>query len=306
MSNTYTKNFQDGQALTEAQLNTAFTTVKPTIANLALSTTGSSSFQVLRSTGSNTAPEYDDIGDILANGTMTAAGANAVINEVTTVSATTANLIGNAVNSSSAANNIINMVDSSVSSTGANNIVNAINSSVSSESANILIAKVNSSTAANAIIDNYTRSTGTTVSERGVAIANTSGLQTITNTSQTDITNQNITITSSGRPIFVGLFVSNGEINLTSSNPSNTLFGTISIYNVTDSSVVAAVTIGVRDTTTSSALDDYQVQAFTSFFGIDTPAAGTHTYKAQGSISFSNSSGTSLNIDDVKLIAYEL
>ena len=63
MANTFTKNFQDGNALTEAQLNTAFTTIKPSLANMALATAGSFAFQVMRSKGSSTAPEFDDIGN---------------------------------------------------------------------------------------------------------------------------------------------------------------------------------------------------------------------------------------------------
>lgn len=78
MANSFTKNFQDTTALTEAQLTTGYTSLKPSLANMALATTGSSGFQVMRSKGSNVAPEFDDIGDVLASGTLTNAGTDAV------------------------------------------------------------------------------------------------------------------------------------------------------------------------------------------------------------------------------------
>lgn len=132
MTNSFTKQYQDGAALTEAMLNSAYTTLKPSISNMALSTSGSSSFQVMRSTGNNVAPVYDDIGDILASGTNTTAGANALLakasgtvtldqsfaDEVIDTSKAFTNFVGNLTSSQNLTNSFVTYASTTVSSTG--------------------------------------------------------------------------------------------------------------------------------------------------------------------------------------------
>ena len=201
MSNTYTKQFQDGSALTEAQLNTAFTTLKPSLSNLSLSTTGSASFQILRSTGSNATPEYDDIGDILANGVMTANGANTVLENVTSVSSTQANLIGNALNSASAANNVLTNVDSnlaSFNSEAANTIIEAADSNLASGAGNDIFNKVTSVNATQANLVGNALNSKTAANN----ILNTANIGTIQTSSFNGVINFNsidsISITEAG------------------------------------------------------------------------------------------------------------
>lgn len=62
-SNTYTKNYVDGSALTEAMLDSAYQTLQPDVANTALMTTGSSSGQALLSNGSGVAASFQTIPD---------------------------------------------------------------------------------------------------------------------------------------------------------------------------------------------------------------------------------------------------
>lgn len=95
MSNTFTKNFQDNSALTETALDTALQTLKPSLSNLSLATQGSSSYQILRSNGSNTAPVWSDINVIMANTTISSTTANKIANSITALSSTTANNIFN-------------------------------------------------------------------------------------------------------------------------------------------------------------------------------------------------------------------
>ena len=192
MTNTYTKQFQDGAALTEAQLNTAFTTVKPSLSNLSLSTTGSSAFQVLRSTGSNLAPEYDDIGDVLANGTISGANAEAFAAQL----------------SSTGANAIINEVDSSVSSTGANSILEAATDTpnVNSSVANQIITNSNLGS-----IDQTTATGSTTLSTSVANILTT----TPTNGSGTYLVCANVAVDGrdAGTP---GSFIARLKVDTTS------------------------------------------------------------------------------------------
>lgn len=63
MSNTYTKGYSDGNALTEAMLDNAYQTLQLDIANAALTTTGSTSGQVMTSNGSGIAPSFQTIPD---------------------------------------------------------------------------------------------------------------------------------------------------------------------------------------------------------------------------------------------------
>lgn len=62
-NNTYTKNYLDGTALTESQLDAALTTVSPDITQMAQATTGSTSGQVLTSAGSNVQPSFQTLPD---------------------------------------------------------------------------------------------------------------------------------------------------------------------------------------------------------------------------------------------------
>lgn len=63
MANTYTKNYVDGSALTEAMLDTAYQSLQLDIANTALASTGSSSGQALISNGSGIAASFQTIPD---------------------------------------------------------------------------------------------------------------------------------------------------------------------------------------------------------------------------------------------------
>lgn len=61
--NTFSKTYADGAALTATQLDTAYKSVSPDLAQMALMTTGSTAGQFLKSQGSNTAPAFAAVPD---------------------------------------------------------------------------------------------------------------------------------------------------------------------------------------------------------------------------------------------------
>ena len=286
MANTYTKTFADAVSLTEAQLNTGYTTVKPSLSNMALATTGSSANQVLKSTGNAVAPEFDDIGDILANGVMTAAGANAVLADVTSVSSTQANLIGNALNSSTAANNILANV-----------------TSVSSTQANLILANVTSvsSTQANLIAAAATRATGTTVGIGGVATGAIITLFETSSTSFVDIPNTTVTITTSGRPVRIELTPTIGAESFWTSRSETAGVGpTARIAVLRDTSTLCEI---LRDQ--ASGAGDFANTAIpvSTISTIDFPAAGTYTYKIRARV---GGTFTMCTLTNCRIVVYEL
>lgn len=252
MSNNFTKNYQDGQALTESQLDTAFQTVKPSLDNLALSTTGSTSGTVLQSNGNNVTPSW------------------VTFNEVVT--------------------------DNSVSAATANKIVEAVTGSA----------------AAAAVINAQVRPTGTSVTLNGVAISNTNFGQDIDTANLTSaFTSLACTVTTSGRPVFVGL-VGTGT-NITSGNYSyirikiktgssgqNSTLGWFIFKR--DSTTLSVNTLGASTLNTEFDDGDGVYIPPSSMWYIDTPGSGTYTYTLNGAAS----SNDVVEVENVKLVAYEL
>lgn len=166
------------------------------------------------------------------------------------------------------------------------------------------------STGANAVAASRTRSTGTSVSAGGVAISSSCGAFSTTNSTATDVTNLSVTITTSGRPVFVGL-VADG----TSTGPASNDAG-IAVVNTTTSTdcYAQADFMIVRGSTVLSNQLLY-VQANGSVGGVQTCAPGTivshvdttasastYTYKVQVALIH----GSAVGVTRLKLVAYEL
>jgi len=131
------------------------------------------------------------------------------------------------------------------------------------------------------------RSTGTTVGAGGVGISNSSATFSTASSSPTAITNLSVTITTTGRPIFVGL------VAATSGQSAITVSGTPfagAVYLFNGASQIANYGINPEVSIPTS-----------SIYTIDTPSAGTYTYSAKASIS-----GTSISVFNTRLVAYEL
>lgn len=174
---------------------------------------------------------------------------------------------------------------------------------LSTVSADTIAAAV-TATGANNILNVYTRATGSTVAARGFAISSSSGLFTTTSSSFVDVTNLSVTITTNGRPVFVGLVGDNGSsvcyIGQIGDGSASTSRAEFKILNNTSSTIV-----GYHQTQVSTGA----VAAVTvtvpssSLYGFDQPIAGTYTYKVQALAA----GGTATTyVARSKLIAYEI
>jgi hypothetical protein len=146
------------------------------------------------------------------------------------------------------------------------------------------------------------RATGTTVAAGGVAISASSGSYSNATTTYTDVTNLSVTISTTGRPVFVGLMSSGtassstvgGSTTSASNNP-----GIILKF------VRGATDISIQEiNTVSDSTDGYIVTPPSSFHHVDVVAAGTYTYKVQAKTT--SAVNTNSTVVDTKLVVYEL
>jgi len=150
------------------------------------------------------------------------------------------------------------------------------------------------------------RATGTTVAAGGVAISATINYN-ITS-SQADVTNSSVTITTTGRPVFCML----------QANDNN---GSYSIYATSSSTGSSSIIVGIRvfrdATEIYEQFHEFKVSGPTTSneYGgrlplgalcIDTPAAGTYTYKLQAGYGSSLTSAENCDINEHKFVVFEL
>lgn len=156
-------------------------------------------------------------------------------------------------------------------------------------------------TGGNAVAAIRSRATGTTVAAGGVAISASSGSYALAApAAYTDVTNLSVTITTSGRPVFVGC------ISAATSSVVGSATGYFVIQNTGSGTVCITITRGgtvIMNTQQSqnySNTQSYLPASAISF--VDAVAAGTYTYKIQ----VGSNNGTTIGVQDVKLVAYEL
>lgn len=136
----------------------------------------------------------------------------------------------------------------------------------------------------------------------GQQLSSSSGTFSTTSTSAVDVTNLTITITTTGRPVWIGL-ISDGTgvvslLNIQSVGSPIALQGNFLIIRASTEIARYAVNTTTPDVTLSA------VSCPSSALNtIDIIGAGTYTYKIQAFSSFSNSS---TGCSKAKLIAYEL
>jgi hypothetical protein len=157
---------------------------------------------------------------------------------------------------------------------------------------------------ANTVVDTYTRTTGTSVAARGVAISSSSGSFLYnTDASYVDVTNLSVTIVTSGRPVML-MIVAAG----TSASSQTGLYA----ESIASAGHISMFIRLVRDVTTILDTTLQQYIPASSGVGIimpggvpfiDAPAAGTYTYKVQVARGNSNSSA---RVNSCKLVAFEL
>jgi hypothetical protein len=135
----------------------------------------------------------------------------------------------------------------------------------------------------------------------GQQLSASCGSFSTTSGSATDVTNLSVTITTTGRPVFVGVFPDgagfDGVMGATLS--VNAIRVNARFYFKRDATLIAQTTI-----MSNGASGDIEIDIPSSnFWIIDVPAAGTYTYKMQAQILSAN---TTAWVRYTKLIAYEL
>jgi hypothetical protein len=143
---------------------------------------------------------------------------------------------------------------------------------------------------------------------RQTVISSVNTGQTVTGTTLTDLTNLSVTITTSGRPIFIGCLPS---IDMNASYFSCSKNGTNSVSGI--SATIAILRDGVdlshirlnhswnpADTSTSH---NYYVPAG-AVQHIDVSGEGTYTFKLQGSAG--SVGNDALNVQYIRLVAFEI
>lgn len=154
---------------------------------------------------------------------------------------------------------------------------------------------------ANEVIEEYARPVGGTVGVRGVAIAtsDTGNFQTASGT-PVDVTNATVTITTTGRPVFIGLISSGTVGNLRVQESVGTSVGA-RFFIVRDVTTISTQTIAM---VADDGVDkEMEIQhALSSLWHVDPIGAGTYTYKLQAQ----RDTGDIVEVNEAKLVAYEL
>jgi hypothetical protein len=136
----------------------------------------------------------------------------------------------------------------------------------------------------------------------GQQISSSSGSITTTSAAYVDATNLTISITTTGRPVFVGLISdgsgTSGSIRATHNSNITLMKAEFAILK--DSTIVGSYSLENLNTA-SGAFDTITVPSSCVWF-IDTPIAGTYTYKLQ----YRATSPTTAGIINTKLIAYQI
>ena len=127
---------------------------------------------------------------------------------------------------------------------------------------------------------------------------------TATSYANTGLTALTVTITTTGRPVYVGLIQDTGSSNEAFSNVAKSSNGAVTgdLKILRDgTTTVASFRHEIQGTTDGSLIQS--IVPLSGFHGIDIPTAGTYTYDVEAQIS--NASDT-FQIAFVKLIAFEL
>jgi hypothetical protein len=191
---------------------------------------------------------------------------------------------------------------------GSNQYVTSNSSGVLSFSSADAIGSAMTATGANAVASSRTRTVSSTVAAGGVAISSSCGLVAV-GTSLSDVTNLSVTITTTGRPVWVGL-VSDGtggsDYAMFNVFQSSVTFCALIVNIVRDSTEISRVLI--QPTVDTSATENTIGLAIpgTALHHVDTGvngSASTYTYKVQAQ---KNVAGATATVGYMKLVAYEL
>lgn len=135
----------------------------------------------------------------------------------------------------------------------------------------------------------------------GQQLSSSCGSYTNTGTSA-DVTNLSVSITTTGRPVWVGM------IHDGTASASNVEVFTGSVTSVTGTVNILRAGSDISKTTllyTPGATNGSCQYPVSSFFMIDTPAAGTYTYKVQAGVTSAGNS-KQIAVINAKLMAFQL
>jgi len=133
------------------------------------------------------------------------------------------------------------------------------------------------------------KAVGTSVGTDGVAYAGSSGTVSLTSTTRTTVTNQSVTITTTGRPVicFISLQGNVSQATRVSTN------GNVNFYLLRGST-----TIGVAQYSTTTG----SITSYLQLLTLDQPSAGAHTY----SLEYAISAGVTATASGIRLTVLEL
>lgn len=149
------------------------------------------------------------------------------------------------------------------------------------------------------------RTTGTTVGAGGVAISASSNGYSVTS-SQTQVTNLSVTITTTGRPVALMMIpdgtASAAQLSIVSGTSSQAASGIVDVQYRRGATTLVDFSYGANIPGTSGGFSNSIVPMPGTY--IDVVAAGTYTYHVFAALSSGNT--TAGSIVNVKLLAYEL
>jgi hypothetical protein len=130
----------------------------------------------------------------------------------------------------------------------------------------------------------------TTVPAGGIGISASSGVQPLGTGVEVTITDNIVTITTTGRPVFIGMIGYSGVQSFMSIDGS----GTLDVYFNRDGARLSNVTMNALAGAT-------QIIPPGAFFHVDTPPAGTYVYNMSAKNTTANGAA-----NNVKMVVYEL
>lgn len=147
------------------------------------------------------------------------------------------------------------------------------------------------------------RTTGTSVAAGGVAISDSSTTFSTSSTTYVDVTNLSVTITTLGRPVHLMLVPDTSTNGSCIQVERASAVVNAKLKLLRDADEVTVMNFGgIMDTSGTE-----NTISFTdppgAFFTIDSPAAGTYTYKIQG---LTNAGSTTLEVLYSRLVAWEV
>lgn len=143
--------------------------------------------------------------------------------------------------------------------------------------------------------------TGSTVAAGGFATSSSSGSFSTSSTSAVDVTNLSVTITTTGRPVYVGLMAvpSASAVGYLGANNNTLTTATMQLYLLRGATQIKQSFIDII--ATGANIEITVPPESYSFF--DAVAAGTYTYKVQASVNAASTNGL---VNECVLVAYEI